>query len=143
MPQAAYVRCNFTTTTREPRRGGLNAASGICSLKRSHRLLLQPRRQVSMPQAAYVRCNITLIIFIFQNLVSMPQAAYVRCNCTHVNPPWILNKNKFHHPHSITHFLICKTAAFIQLPESRRLFFVLIFHKYSPVKKPQIVPNPA
>ena len=54
--------------------------------------------------------------------VSMPQAAYVRCNCTHVNPPWILNKNKFHHPHSITHFLICKTAAFIQLPEIRRLF---------------------
>ena len=24
----------------------------------------------------------------------MPQAAYVRCNCTHVNPPWILNKNR-------------------------------------------------
>jgi len=39
-----------------------------------------------------------------------------------VNPPWILNKNKLHQPHSITHFLICKTAAFIQLPEIRRLF---------------------
>ena len=52
----------------------------------------------------------------------MPQAAYVRCNCTHVNPPWILNKNKLHQPHSITHFLICKTAAFIQFPEIRRLF---------------------
>ena len=52
----------------------------------------------------------------------MPQAAYVRCNCTHVNPPWILNKNKLHQPHSITHFFICKTAAFIQLPEIRQLF---------------------